>query len=122
MSRVQTSVSWVKQSIGWSNSAESWMERLVGAAVLLSAVGLWFVGGKLVAWQTITLWAVLAIAAALLLRRGWLKMFGPVLFYDMLVTARRGRYSLIRCGYSMILLLVLFSVWSATSPFSPHSS
>jgi len=65
---------------------------------------------------------VLIIAAAVLQRMGWLKMLGPVLFYDMLVTARRGRYSLIRCGYSMILLLVLFSVWSATSPFSHHSS
>ncbi len=121
MSRVQTSVSWVKQSIGWSNSAESWMERLVGAAVLLSAVGLWFVGGKLVAWQVVTLWAVLAITAALLLRRGWLKMFGPVLFYDMLVTARRGRYSLIRCGYAMLLLVVLFWIWGTTSAFSRHS-
>ncbi len=122
MSRVQTSVAWVKQTFSWSNTAESWMERLVGAGVVLCAVGLYLVGGRLGVWENLVLWALLAITGAVLLRRGWLKLFGPVLFYDMLCAARRGRYFLIRCLYSMLLLLVLFSVWASVQPFTRQSA
>jgi ABC-type transport system involved in multi-copper enzyme maturation permease subunit len=117
MSRAQASISWFKQTLGWSNSRESWIERLVAAALLLCLVGLGFLGTRANAYLTVTLWTVLAVAAAVLLRRGWLKLFGPVLFYDMLCTARRGRYSLIRCAYSLFLLAVLFWSWMLTFEF-----
>ena len=90
------------------------MERVIGAAILLCFIGLCFLGTRANAWLTVSLWALLGVTAAVLLRRGWLKLFGPVLFYDMLCTARRGRYSLIRCAYSLFLLLVLFWSWSLT--------
>jgi ABC-type transport system involved in multi-copper enzyme maturation permease subunit len=121
MSRVQISVAWVKQRLGWSNSAESWIERAVGAAIVLSAVALWYAGSRLNLWQNVFLWAFLGITGAMLLRRGWLKLFGPVLFYDMLCTARRSRFFVVRCLYSMLLLLVLFSVWSSVAPFNRNS-
>ena len=35
---------------------------------------------------------------------GWLKLFGPVLFYDMVRTARRSRYVFIRLLYASLLL------------------
>lgn len=44
-------------------------------------------------------------------RAGRIKLFGPVLFYDLLRTARRGRFFLLRCGYAIFLLLTLFSVY-----------
>jgi ABC-type transport system involved in multi-copper enzyme maturation permease subunit len=121
MSRMQASVTWVKHTLSWSNSAESWIERLVGAAIVVAAVGLWLAGTRLTVWQNIALWAVLAITAGILLRRGWLKLFGPVLFYDMLCTARRGRYFLVRSLYTMLLLMVLGSVWLSTQPFNRQS-
>ena len=39
--------------------------------------------------------------------RGWLKLFGPVLFYDMITTARRSRYVVMRLLYAAILLGIL---------------
>jgi ABC-type transport system involved in multi-copper enzyme maturation permease subunit len=63
------------------------------------------------------LWAVVLAGFAVLLRRGWLKLFGPVVVYDLICVGRRGRYVLLRCLYLTILLLVLLwvhSVWSVT--------
>src|SRR5712691_8735652 len=105
MSRIAIAASWFKQTFAWSNSAHSWIERIVNTAFLLSAAGLLIFSSSIGFWQTIVLAILLVVAATVLQRLGWLKMFGPVLFYDMLCTARRGRYSLIRCFYSMLLLL-----------------
>src|SRR5438046_2690039 len=44
----------------------------------------------------------------------WLKLFGPVLFYDMIRAARRGRYFLLRFLYALLLLYILFSVSCGT--------
>ncbi len=119
MSRVQASLVWVKQSLAWSNSPQSWIERIAGTIVLASAVGLILAAGygHIGPWGTLALAALLITTVAVLSRVGWLTVFGPVLFYDMLVTARRGRYFLIRCLYSGLLLLVLFTVWANIRPF-----
>jgi ABC-type transport system involved in multi-copper enzyme maturation permease subunit len=61
----------------------------------------------------VLLWGLLLAALAVLLRRGWLKLFGPVLFYDLVRLARRGRYPLLRCLYALFLLLMLCSVYQA---------
>ncbi len=37
--------------------------------------------------------------------------FGPVLFYDMIRSARRGRYFLLRMLYAGFLVFILFTVW-----------
>jgi ABC-type transport system involved in multi-copper enzyme maturation permease subunit len=42
-------------------------------------------------------------------------LFGPVLFYDLLRTARRGRYVLLRCVYALLLLAILAIVYSQWS-------
>lgn len=119
MSRVQASLVWVKQSLAWSNSPQSWIERIAGTLVLACAVGLILAAGtgRIGPWATLALTALLVTVVAVLSRIGWLTVFGPVLFYDMLVTARRGRYFLIRCLYSGLLLLVLFTVWANVRPF-----
>jgi hypothetical protein len=65
--------------------------------------------------------AGLVIALAVLARRGWLKLFGPVLFYEGLRASRRGRFFLLRCLYAIGLLLLLLwvhSIWSMEQQFS----
>jgi ABC-type transport system involved in multi-copper enzyme maturation permease subunit len=71
-------------------------------------------GTRLSAVQQVVIWGVLLVAAAVLLRRGWLKLFGPVLFYDMVRSARRGRYIILRCLYAGLLLFFLLTVWLNT--------
>jgi ABC-type transport system involved in multi-copper enzyme maturation permease subunit len=111
----QTLQVWLRRHVGWSNSRQSWEERL---ALLLLAGGtgllVWlhdsFASGALIA-----LWAGLILVGALLLRRGWLKLFGPVLFYDLVRISRRRAHLLLRWGYVMLLAVLigwLYSAWS----------
>jgi ABC-type transport system involved in multi-copper enzyme maturation permease subunit len=55
-------------------------------------------------------WAVLALGLAYLLRRGWVRLFGPVLFYDLVRNARRARTYVTRSAYLALLLLFLWAV------------
>lgn len=55
------------------------------------------------------------IAIAVLTRTGWLKIFGPVLFYELIRAARRGRYFWVRGLYAGGLLLLfgwIYMMWS----------
>ena len=47
--------------------------------------------GKLTFWPAILLWSLFAAAIVVCTRQGWLKLFGPVLVYDMIRTSRRNR-------------------------------
>jgi ABC-type transport system involved in multi-copper enzyme maturation permease subunit len=67
--------------------------------------------------QRVALWSLLLVAVAALLRRGWVQLFGPVLFYELLRIGRRGRYVIVRCLYALALLvflLLVYSVWADT--------
>src|SRR6516165_4368090 len=99
---VPNGAGWLERHLSWSNSRQSWIERFCGLALL---------GAHLRLSQQVVLWGLLVVAAAALLRRGWLKLLGPVFFYDLIRTARRGRYVLLRCGYAGLLAFVLF--WMA---------
>jgi ABC-type transport system involved in multi-copper enzyme maturation permease subunit len=114
MSIAQACYTWVRQTVGWSNSRQSWEERIGLAILIAGAVGLWLLGGRLTAVQSVLLWGFFILAAAILLRRGWLKLFGPVLFYDMVTSARRARYFALRCSYAGLLLLFLFITFVST--------
>jgi len=87
----------------------------------VAAVGMGVWGTALPGLQQTILWALLILTAALLLRRGWLKLFGPVLFYDMVCLARRGRYFLLRMGYAAVLLFFLFINWAEMSHYGGDS-
>jgi ABC-type transport system involved in multi-copper enzyme maturation permease subunit len=66
-----------------------------------------------------TLAAALVLGLALLARRGWLRLFGPVLFYDLVRSGRRARYFVLRCLYALglfLLLLWVYSLWEASNP------
>src|SRR4051794_33038094 len=55
---------------------------------------------------------VALVVLALLSWAGWLKIFGPVLFYEVVRSARRGRYFLLRSLYAAGLFFTLLWVWA----------
>src|SRR5262249_42525836 len=79
----------------------------LGALLLLTGAGLlvWF-AGRLSLTQQVLGWGLWLLALAVFLRRGWLKLFGPVLFFHLVPLARRRRDFLGRSLYALFLLLV----------------
>src|SRR5438874_2121079 len=108
MSFVESSASWVKQTFTWSNSWTSWRERLIGLGfILVGAILGWLSFTVLGFWIALPLWAAFGIALGVCSRQGWIKLFGPVLFYDMVRTSRRSRYAIIRILYGGFLFILL---------------
>src|SRR5262245_58953262 len=102
---------WMRHNLSWSNSRQAWQERL-GALLVLSAVaaGFFWLRSVQPVWHVLY-WGSLLTAAAALLHRGWLRLFGPVLFFDLLCLARRLRYFLARVGYAAFLFLIVGWTW-----------
>ena len=122
MSMLQRPVAWLRLTFRWSTSPQSWQERL-GDLVLLAGIGLCIAVGlaawrdviELAWWQVALAWLVLLLPAVAVNRIGWLKLFGPVLYYDMVRQGRRGRFILLRFLYALVLVFLLFCVvWSTT--------
>jgi ABC-type transport system involved in multi-copper enzyme maturation permease subunit len=103
--------SWFRQSFAWSNERDAWRERLIGILFLLIAVGFAILSFQLDLWKAAVLWAAYFLALAICSRQGWLKLLGPVLFYDMIRTSRRSRYAIMRLLYAALLLFVLCSMF-----------
>ena len=82
-STAQTSLAWLRRTLAWSNSREAWEERFAFVGLAIAAAGLVWFGGTLPGLVQVVLWGILLVLVALLLRRGWLHLFGPVLFYDL---------------------------------------
>ena len=102
-----------RRHVGWSNSRQSWQERIAFVCWLACAIGVWWFWAALSLTQEVVLSAVLLLALVILMRRGWIKLFGPVLVYDMVRTARRPRYRIIRTVYGLISLFgLLWVYWS----------
>src|SRR5262249_34292208 len=56
-----------------------------------------------------TAWGALGIAALVVLfHRGWVRLFGPVLFYELVRLARRNRYFLLRMLYVAAISALLY--------------
>jgi ABC-type transport system involved in multi-copper enzyme maturation permease subunit len=58
-------------------------------------------------WPAALAWLIYAIVLTFCSKQGWVKLIGPVLFYDMVRSARRTRYAVVRMLYAGFLLLVL---------------
>jgi ABC-type transport system involved in multi-copper enzyme maturation permease subunit len=56
-----------------------------------------------------------ALLLLVVLRGVWRPLFGPVLFYDLVRSARRGRYAALRCLYAGALLGMLFLFYAKWS-------
>jgi ABC-type transport system involved in multi-copper enzyme maturation permease subunit len=122
---VRASLERLRRTFAWSNSRESWEERVGISFLLAGPGGVWWLGGSLSVAQEMILWGMLVLAAAVLLRRGWLRLFGPMLFYDLLRIARRSRYFLFRGLYSLVLSLLLawfYLIWAIDRPANTMSA
>jgi ABC-type transport system involved in multi-copper enzyme maturation permease subunit len=107
---------WFRRVLSWSDSRESWQERLAGLLVLAGAIALVWRGNHLPRSGQVVLWGLVLVFLAVILRRGWLKLFGPVLFYDLVRIARRRRYVILRCLYALFLFLTLYSAYRSFQP------
>jgi ABC-type transport system involved in multi-copper enzyme maturation permease subunit len=88
-----------------------WRERFIALALLGVAIGLWLVGPRLTAGLQAILWGVWLLAAVLVVGKGWLPLFGPILVYDVIRTTRQGRYALLRAVYAIALLLFILALY-----------
>src|SRR5262245_24681896 len=99
--------------LGPSAGARSWARSSGRVALGLLAVlagltlFLWLMD-RLVPWQQIGLGVALAVVElALLYRLSGRSLLGPILFYDLIRSARHGRHALLRCGFLVVLLVML---------------
>jgi ABC-type transport system involved in multi-copper enzyme maturation permease subunit len=99
--------SWLRHHLGWSTSPESRLERLGTIGLVSAGLIAWWLHGKLTAPQELLTFAALVLVFCILLRRGWVRLAGPVLFYELVCIARRLRYRLFRIGYALLLALLL---------------
>jgi ABC-type transport system involved in multi-copper enzyme maturation permease subunit len=87
---------------------QTWIELFIGGLLLAAAATVAWHRGQMSLPKQLALWVSLLLAFAVLLRRGWLRLFGPVLFYDLIRLGRRGRFFLLRCLYACALMLILY--------------
>jgi ABC-type transport system involved in multi-copper enzyme maturation permease subunit len=86
---------------------------LVGLAVLLAgSVLLLQFQDQLELWQQAAGWIVLVVGVFVLMRQALEYLVGPVLVFDVVRTARRSRYALLRSLYAFLMLGVLFLVYT----------
>src|SRR5262245_23419771 len=97
----------IGRTLGWSNSPQSWLERGAGVIWLALVAAAFHYGARLGTGQRLLLGAILLLSLVLLLRRGWIKLLGPVFVYDAIRSARRGRYFLVRGIYTGSILGLL---------------
>jgi ABC-type transport system involved in multi-copper enzyme maturation permease subunit len=104
--------SWLARRAPWSNSVQAWRERGSALLVLTCALALWWFAAALPPLAQILLWAVLLLVTGYLLRRSWVQLFGPMLFFEMMRAGRRPRHIIFRIVYALLLLVILFFAYS----------
>jgi len=86
----------------------SWRDRIAVLLILaLATAGAGYSFLWLTPAQQIVLAGLLMLVVAFAVRQGWLKLFGPVLFYDLVRTARRLRFVVIRTLYAVFIGFIL---------------
>jgi ABC-type transport system involved in multi-copper enzyme maturation permease subunit len=111
---VHPCLAWLRQRLSWSVNRQAVQEGLAAALLLVGAAALWWASARLALPPRLLLWGLVLVAAAAVLRRGWLKLFGPVLFYDMVRNGRRSGHIVLRCLYASVLIYVLVVVYLLT--------
>lgn len=84
--------------------------REEGVAALLLLAGslcLWWFRERLALAHQVVLWGLFLLTVAVLMRQGWLRLFGPVFVYELLRSARRRRTFVFRGLYAGGLLAML---------------
>lgn len=104
---LKASNTWLKRTFSWSNTPRAWVERIALVLIVGAAVGVYSLRSRLGMAQQVVLYSLLLLWLAVLARRGWLRLIGPMLFYDLLCTARRKRYFAMRALYAFALITLL---------------
>src|SRR5262245_6422096 len=99
-------VAWLRRTFPWSNSRQSWLDRAAILGLVAGALALALAGRDLPPAAQVLGWGLLLAGAAFTSR-----LFGPVLFYDLVRIARRSRYYVIRALYALFLLTMLCWVY-----------
>ena len=108
MAPVQARDALLNRTWTWLSNRSAWPERLVNLALLaVSAILVLLTANVLSFWQAVVIWSIFAATLAVCSWQGWLMLFGPVLFYDMIRTARQNRYFIMRMLYAGFLFFVL---------------
>lgn len=94
-------------------STRVWRDRIILIAILVAVVVLVAFSASLSFPFLLAFWGLWLLGIAVLVRRGWGRVIGPVFFYDLLCTARRGRYFLLRFLFGLSLLVLLWWVYIA---------
>jgi ABC-type transport system involved in multi-copper enzyme maturation permease subunit len=113
---VQVYTSWLRRTVPWPASGRAWGECLAGVSLVVAAVALYWFGGTLTSLAAWLLWGLLLTIAAVLLRRSGVSLLGPVLWYDMVRTARQGRMAFARWVYAALLFVLVFAVYLVWFP------
>lgn len=107
--------SWLRWNFSWSRSKETWRDIGIFSLLLIYALGVWRLEDRLALVPRLLLWGLLLIVLIVLVSLGWVRLFGPVLFYDLVRAGRRGRYFFVRVLYALVLLALLLlvnAIWS----------
>src|SRR6266478_3178718 len=86
-------------------------DMIAGASLLALAGALLLFAKWLPVSYQLGLWGLWIVFLAFVFRQGWIRLFGPVLFYDLVRTGRRTRNILLRCIYALALLFILYTVY-----------
>ncbi len=109
-----TVLNWFQRTVPWSNSARAWVERLAFLGLVLATVALLRWGHSLSLFLYVLAWGTLLVLFGFVLRQGWFFVFGPVLFYDLVRSARRARTYIIRFLYVGLLFFLLCWMYYVT--------
>lgn len=108
MTPVHQEPSWLRETKGWLSNRAAWPERALNTSFLAGAAGLlWISLSWLTLPQALGVWGFFLLALGFASWMGWIKLLGPVLFYDMIRTARQNRYFFLRMLYAGFLFIVL---------------
>ncbi len=122
-SSVPSPTSWLRKTRARFWSTQAPLDRLLPLALAIGAVLLvWFYDRLPLAWQTLG-WGLVLVGLAVLLRRAGQQFFGPVFFYDLVRTARRGQQIGHRVLYAVLLvgvILLVFWSWFPAIRFDVH--
>jgi ABC-type transport system involved in multi-copper enzyme maturation permease subunit len=119
---VYSCLTWFQKKLAWSNSWPAWKERMIGLLFVAGVALVCWYGSRWTLPQQVLAGTFLLVATAFLLRHGWVKLFGPVLWSDLVRSARGGRLAAARSVYAVLLLTVLlctFVVWFGERINSP---
>lgn len=99
---------WLREANGWLTNRAAWPERLGNIAFLLIAAFLVLLSLQwLSIGASVLVWTLYIFVLGVCSWMGWIKLLGPVLFYDMVRTSRRNRYFIMRMLYAGFLFFIL---------------